>query len=225
MNAARILSTTLLTVLVAFGPLVVKAQQSDQAEDSAQATTGQGSDFQSKMAGWIDGARESARSANARFEGLLDQIRNATDAEAAEEGLREMVEEAKRTAELYGEDSEIWEAHNELASFIEEQKEFALGKLQETNDERWQGQYDTWTDLGTKLQDVRVRILTEAVRARGLAQTAEDDLEFVLNKLLSDGVAAAIEEFEEVYKDIVELNSNLDSALREARSELVGSGG
>ncbi len=180
--------------------------------------------FQQEMRTFIETAREKVKSVKSRYTEVYERIQNATDSEAVKNDLRMLVEETDEAAGLYGEESELWHQYDSLLEFVEERKAHALDMLTRTGDARWQERYDDWAENGTRLQDLREKILSEVVRAEAVARNARENLEYILDILLEEGVAAAIEELESVHQEFVDLNNNLEAVIEEASRNIPGTG-
>ncbi|RMF39955.1 MAG: hypothetical protein D6754_04290 [Alphaproteobacteria bacterium] len=184
------------------------AQQEPSLEDRVQS--------------FIEAAKENAASVNARYEGLIDKIRKAQDSDTVRAELEDLSSQAELAARRYGKDSDLWKDYEKLVAFLEERKAYALDKLEATGNDRWQQSYDEYQALGRRLQDVRVLILKEAVRADALAKDFSAEIDWITDILVRKGVDAAVSEIEAAYADLKSLNDNLEAALDEAAKSVAG---
>jgi len=203
----RSLSALPIALMLAVGTPAL-AQQEPSLEDRVQS--------------FIEAAKENAASVNARYEGLIDKIRKAQDSDTVRAELEDLSSQAELAARRYGKDSDLWKDYEKLVAFLEERKAYALDKLEATGNDRWQQSYDEYQALGRRLQDVRVLILKEAVRADALAKDFSAEIDWITDILVRKGVDAAVSEIEAAYADLKSLNDNLEAALDEAAKSVAG---
>jgi hypothetical protein len=186
------------------------------------ASAQEAGDFEGRMRGFIDKASAAVTDVNDRYEAVRGRIRIAQDAEAASRELIALRDQARLAAEMYGERSEIWDDYAGLMDFVIGRQDNALARFQETGNPRWRMQYNGWTERANALQILRTNVLAEAARTRSLSAQFDDDYELILDVLLGEGVTAALSELEEVYAGLIAVNTNLELAIADARTQLLG---